>query len=134
MRPPALVRSFAPACLAILASTGLALPQASDHPTRPIEALILVGDAAPRCQPQELRLPAEANVDLRIQNGGGKAIVVRAPELFAQDRVRSSTGATADGSGGFRVEGSANAQMLLKTPPRASTATSAPTPAGAAAA
>lgn len=118
MRPPALARSLALPCLAFLASTGAALSQASDHPTRPIEALILVGDAAPRCQPQELRLPAEANVDLRIQNGGGRAIVVRAPELFAADRLRSSTGAVADGSGGFRVEGSTNAQMILKTPPQ----------------
>ena len=118
MRPPALVRMLVLSCLSAAVPTGSVLAQASDQPTRPIEALVQVGDGQPRCQPQELRLPAEANVDLRIQNGSGRSVVVRAPDLFADDRVRSATGAAADGSGGYRVEGGANAQIMVKSPPQ----------------
>jgi hypothetical protein len=118
MRSPALVRRLVLLCLPMAIPAGGALAQASDHPTRPIEALVQVSDGQPRCQPQELRLPADANVDLRIRNGGSRAVVVRVPDLFADDRVRSATGAAADGAGGYRVEAGANAQMIVKTPPQ----------------
>lgn len=116
MRPFALVASLG--CLAALAASGEALAQSSDAPTRAIETLILVGDGEPRCQPQELRLPADANVDLRIQNGGSRAILVRAPDLFADDRVRSATSAASETAGGYRVNGGATAQIIVKTPPQ----------------
>ena len=118
MRPPALICRLVLSCLPMTVPAGGAIAQTSDHPTRPIEALVQVGDGQPRCQPQELRLPADANVDLRIRNGGSRAVVVRVPDLFADDRVRSATGAAADGAGGYRVEAGANAQMIVKTPPQ----------------
>ena len=111
-------RTVALSGLAFLAASGGAFAQSSDAPTRAIETQILAGDGEPRCQPQELRLPADANIDLRIQNGGRRAILVRAPDLFADGRVRSAAGAANETTGGYRVEAGGTAQIIVKTPPQ----------------
>ena len=92
--------------------------QSSDQVTRPIEVLVIVRDQAPRCEPQELRVPAQANIDLRIQNQGTRSVAIQAPDLFKDDAVRGATGATQQGNDAYVVQGGQNAQMIVLTPPR----------------
>ena len=109
---------FAPlVTAAVLVASGAALAQTSDEQKRPPEILFTVRDQAPRCEPQELRVPADANIDLRIQNQGGRSVVVRAPDLFGSDRVRGATNATKDGDG-YMVAGRQDGQMIVHTPPQ----------------
>jgi Cupredoxin-like domain len=98
------------------ALSSAALAQTSDEQKRPPEIQI-VHDGDPRCEPQELRVPADANIDLRIQNQSGRAVVVHAPDLFGGARVRAATNATKDGDG-YAVASRANAQMIVQTPPQ----------------
>jgi hypothetical protein len=100
-----------------IALPGAALAQTSDEQKRPPEIQIVVRDGDPRCEPQELRVPADANIDLRIQNQSGRAVVVHAPDLFGGARVRAATDATKDGDG-YAVASRANAQMIVQTPPQ----------------
>ena len=102
---------------AVLAASGAALGQTSDEQKRPPEIQVLVKDGNPRCEPQELRVPADANIDLRIQNQGGRSVVVRAPDLFGGDRVRGATNATKEGDG-YVVAARQNGQMIVHTPPQ----------------
>src|SRR3954453_3725564 len=85
-------------CLLTVVSTAVltvaALAQTADEQTRPPEILVTAKDGTPRCEPQELRVPADAHIDLRIQNQGGRSVVVRAPDLFGSDRLRGATNAT----------------------------------------
>jgi hypothetical protein len=93
--------------------------QAKDQVTRPIEVLVVARDQEPRCEPQELRVPAEANIDLRVQNQGTKSVAVRAPDLFREDSVRTVTGATAEqGKRGYVVDANGQAQWIVLTPGR----------------
>ena len=108
------------ACIALIAATVLAGPgvaQTSDEQKRPPEIQILVKDGNPRCEPQELRVPADANIDLRIQNQSGRAVVVRAPDLFGGARVRGATNAAKEADG-YVVASRENAQLIVHTPPQ----------------
>jgi hypothetical protein len=109
------------ACLgvaaAVVAATGPAGAQTTDEQKRPPEIQVLVQDGSPRCEPQELRVPADANIDLRIQNQGGRAVVLHAPDLFGGARVRGATNAARDGEG-YRVAGHENGQLIVQTPPQ----------------
>lgn len=111
------VRFLTAVSAAVLVGSGAALAQTSDEQKRPPEIQLLVKDGNPRCEPQELRVPADANIDLRIQNQGGRSVVVRAPDLFGGDRVRGATNATKDGDG-YAVAGHQNGQMIVHTPPQ----------------
>ena len=101
----------------VLTAPCAVLAQTSDEQKRPPEIQILVKEGDPRCEPQELRVPADANIDLRIQNQTGRTVVVRAPDLFGGDRVRGATNATKDGDG-YAVAGRQNGQMIVHTPPQ----------------
>ena len=101
---------------AVLAA-GAASAQTSDEQKRPPEIQLLVKDGAPRCDPQELRVPADANIDLRIQNQSGRSVVIHAPDLFGAARVRGATNATREGDG-YVVAGHQSAQMIVHTPPQ----------------
>jgi cupredoxin-like protein len=108
-------------CLLTVVSTTVltvaALAQTADEQTRPPEILVTAKDGTPRCEPQELRVPADAHIDLRVQNQGGRSVVVRAPDLFGSDRVRGATNATKEGDG-YMVAGHHNGQMIVHTPPQ----------------
>lgn len=78
---------------------------------------MLVKDQAPRCEPQELRVPAEVNVDLRIQNTGTRSVLFSAPDWLKGDAVRTATNAERDASGGYVIAAGQSAQMIVKSPP-----------------
>ena len=101
----------------VLTASGGALGQTTDEQKRPPEIQIVVHDGDPRCEPQELRVPADANIDLRIQNQSARPVVVRAPDLFGGARVRGATNATKDGDG-YTVASRVDAQMIVHTPPQ----------------
>jgi hypothetical protein len=111
------IRLFTAVSVVALAASGAALAQTSDEQKRPPEIVILVKDGNPRCEPQELRVPADANIDLRIQNQGGRSVVVRAPDLFGGDRVRGAINATKEGDG-YMVASRQDGQMIVHTPPQ----------------
>lgn len=109
--------------LASLMATGVwagsrtALSQSTSQSTRPIEVVVLVKDSAPRCEPQELRVPADVNVDLRIQNTGARSVLFSSPDWLKGDAVRTATNAQRDPNGGYVVAAGQSAQMIVKSPP-----------------
>ncbi len=99
---------------ALLAATA-AQAQTLDRQNRPPEVLVVVKDEAPRCEPQQLRVPARANIDLRITNQGKRSVLVSAPDMFKDDRVRGATNAKQE-QGGYVVEHGQTAQFIVLTP------------------
>jgi hypothetical protein len=101
---------------AVAGMSSAALAQTIDRQNRPPEVLVVVRDDAPRCEPQELRVPSKANIDLRITNQGTRAVLVSAPELFTGDQVRAAQNAKKQADG-YLVEPKQNAQFIVLTPP-----------------
>jgi hypothetical protein len=99
---------------ALLAATA-AQAQTVDRQNRPPEVLVVVKDEAPRCEPQQLRVPSRANIDLRITNQGKRSVLVSAPDMFKDDRVRGVTNAK-EANGGYVIEHGQTAQFIVLTP------------------
>lgn len=95
-----------------------ALAQASGQRAEAVEVSVAVRDASPRCDPGELRLPADATIDLRVRNGGARPIAFRSSELFKSDRVSGATNAEPEKDPtGYVVAAGHTGQMLVRTPP-----------------
>lgn len=100
---------------AAIPAAGVVLAQTVDRQNRPPEVIVVVRDDAPRCEPQELRVPSKANIDLRITNQGTRTVLISAPQLFTDDQVRAAQNAKKQGDG-YLVEPKQNAQFIVLTP------------------
>jgi hypothetical protein len=115
--------------VAAFAAAG-AQAQGSGQRQEGVEVLIAVRDEAPRCDPGELRLPADANVNLRIRNGGTKSVAFRAADLMKSDAVRGAKNAQPEaGDAGYVVSGGQTAEFVVKAPAAGQYAASCADPA-----
>lgn len=109
---------------------GGAQAQGSGQRQEGLEVLIVVRDEAPRCDPGELRLPANANVNLRIRNGGTKSVAFRAPDLMKTDAVRGAKNAQPEANdAGYVIAGGQTGEFVVKAPPAGQYAASCADPA-----
>lgn len=122
---------LAAAVAALAATATSAAAQGSGQRAASLEVTVLVRDEAPRCDPPELRIPADANVDLQIRNQGTRAIAFRAPDWFKSGQVTAATNARAEANAtGYIVAAGQTGRLMVKAPPAGQSQVTCADPAG----
>lgn len=92
--------------------------EAGGQPLPPIEIVTGVEGGAAKCEPGDLRLPANQTVDLRIINKSDQQFTLAAPKIFDDGHLVRFEGDTIHVAGGegYSVKANGTARIILRTP------------------
>ena len=99
-------------------SSGVPAAESGGQQLPPIEIVTGVEGGAAKCEPGELRLPANQTVDLRIINKSDRQFTLAAPKIFDDGHLVRFEGDTihAAGGAGYSVKANGTARIILRTP------------------
>lgn len=116
-------RLVAAAALAALAggparaAQDLPPPQAGGDRMPPVEVTIEAENDALRCEPGELRLPADSDVALRLANRSREQVTIAAPRIFENRNVLHHDGDVVHvaSNNGYLVKAGGTGEIRLRT-------------------
>ena len=99
-------------------TSGVPAAESGGQPLPPIEIVTGVEGDAAKCEPGDLRLPANQTVDLRIINKSDQQFTLAAPKIFDDGHLVRFEGDTIHVAGGegYSVKANGTARIILRTP------------------